>query len=81
LWFNKDIRIILADKGTCTVVLVESEYKVNLNTLLESGVHEPLPKDPTARVEKMCKNSFPNTELLFCQSKTKTDSIPEQTFL
>jgi hypothetical protein len=31
------------------VVLDESEYKDRLYTLLESGVFEPLPKDPTAR--------------------------------
>jgi hypothetical protein len=34
------------------VVFDESKYKEKLNTLLESGVYEPLPKDPTAKVEK-----------------------------
>jgi hypothetical protein len=52
LRLNKDIRILLADKGNCTVVLDESEYKDKLNTLLEYRVYEPLPKDPRARVER-----------------------------
>jgi hypothetical protein len=33
-------------------VLDEFKYKYKLSTLLESGVYEPLPKDPTAKVEK-----------------------------
>jgi hypothetical protein len=33
-------------------VLDESKYKEKLNTLLESGVYEPLPKDPTAKIER-----------------------------
>jgi hypothetical protein len=52
LSLNKDIRILQADKGNCTVVLDESKYKEKLNTLLESGVYEPLPKDPTAKIER-----------------------------
>jgi hypothetical protein len=52
LRLNKDIRILRADKGNCTVVLDESEYKDKLNTLLESGVYETLPKDPPAKVER-----------------------------
>jgi hypothetical protein len=49
LRLKKDIKILQADKGSCTVVLDESKYK--LNTLLESGVYEPLSKDPRATVE------------------------------
>jgi hypothetical protein len=49
---NKKIGVLQADKGNCTVVLEESEYKEKLNTLLESGVYEPLSKDPTAKVER-----------------------------
>jgi hypothetical protein len=30
---KKDIRLLQADKGNCTVVLDESEYKDKLNTL------------------------------------------------
>ncbi|PNF42699.1 hypothetical protein B7P43_G14177 [Cryptotermes secundus] len=52
LRLNKEIRILQADKGNCTVVLDESKYKDKLNTLLESGVYETLPKDPTAKVER-----------------------------
>jgi hypothetical protein len=32
--------------------LDESEYKEKINTLLESGVYEPLKKDPTAKIER-----------------------------
>jgi hypothetical protein len=53
LRLKKDIRILLADKGNCTVVFEEFKYKEKLNTSLESGVYEPLPKDPTAKVERM----------------------------
>jgi hypothetical protein len=49
---NKDIRILPADKGNCTVLLDESQYMDKINTLLKSGVYEPLPKDPTAKVER-----------------------------
>jgi hypothetical protein len=56
LRLNKNIRILQADKGNCTVVFDEPKYKEKLNTLLESGVYEHLPKDPTAKVER--RNSF-----------------------
>jgi hypothetical protein len=49
--FN-EIRILQADKGNRTVVLDESKYKVKQNTLLESGVYEPVPEDPTAKADK-----------------------------
>jgi hypothetical protein len=52
LKLNKDIRILQADKGNCTVVLDDSEYKAKLNTLLSLEVYEPLPKDPTAKVKR-----------------------------
>jgi hypothetical protein len=52
LRLNKEIRIFQADEGNCTVVLDESQYKDKLNTLPESGVYEPLPKYPTAKVER-----------------------------
>jgi hypothetical protein len=45
LRLNKETRILQADNGNSTVVLDEHEYKDKLNTLLESGVYEPLPKD------------------------------------
>jgi hypothetical protein len=52
LRLNKDIRILPADKGNCTVVLDEIKYRDKINTLLKSGVYEPLSKDPTAKVER-----------------------------
>jgi hypothetical protein len=51
LRLNKIIRMLHADKRNCTVVLDESTYKDKLNTLLESGVYKPLPRDPTAKVQ------------------------------
>jgi hypothetical protein len=55
LRLNKDIRILQADKGNCTVVFDESTYKDKSSTLLESGVYKPLPKDATAKVERKIK--------------------------
>jgi hypothetical protein len=52
LRLNKDIRILQADQGNFTVIFDETRYKERLNTLLESGVYEPLSKDPTAKVER-----------------------------
>jgi hypothetical protein len=52
LRLNKDIRILQADKGNCMVEFDESKYKNKLNILLESGVYEPLPKDPMAEVDR-----------------------------
>jgi hypothetical protein len=58
LRLNKGIRFLQADKGNWTVVMDESEYKDELNTLLESRVYEPLPKDLTANVERKVQNLF-----------------------
>jgi hypothetical protein len=52
LRLNKVIRILQANKDNCVVVFDEYEYKDNLNTLLESGVYELLPKDATAKDER-----------------------------
>jgi hypothetical protein len=52
LRLNEDISILQADNGTCTGLFDESKYKENLNILMESGVYEPLPKDPTAKVKR-----------------------------
>jgi hypothetical protein len=49
---NRDIRILPADKENCTVVMNETMYMEKLNTLLDSGVYEPLPKDLTSRTER-----------------------------
>jgi hypothetical protein len=75
LRLNQDIRILPADKGNCTVVLDESKYNDKINTLLESGVYEPVHKDPTAKVERkvqQIQNSSSNC------SETKTDPISQQ---
>jgi hypothetical protein len=47
---DMQIRILLADKGNCTVVLNESTYKEKISSLLESGVYEILRKDPSLRL-------------------------------
>jgi hypothetical protein len=52
LKLNKDIRILQADKGNCTVMLDESEYRNKLNLLLDSGIYKPLSEDPTGTVER-----------------------------
>jgi hypothetical protein len=52
LKLNKNIRILLADKGNCSVVLDETTYKDKLNTLLESRAYEILCSDPTAKTER-----------------------------
>jgi hypothetical protein len=62
LRLNKDIRILLSDKGKCTTVLDETEYKDKLISLPESRAYEPLPTETTVRVEKKCKKSFTNTK-------------------
>jgi hypothetical protein len=65
LRLNKDIRILLADKGTCAMVEDESEYKHKLNTLLESGVYEPLPEDPKARIDRKGQKLFSKHKTAF----------------
>jgi hypothetical protein len=49
---NKEIRILQADKGNCTVMLNESTYAQKISSLLESGVYEILRKDPTSQIER-----------------------------
>jgi hypothetical protein len=39
-------------QGNCTVVLDEIEYRDKINTLLKSGIYEPLSKDTIAKVER-----------------------------
>jgi hypothetical protein len=73
LRLKKDIRIHQADTGNCTVVFDESKYKEKLNILLESGVYEPLPKGPTAKVGRKMQ------KLLSISSETQFDSVPQQT--
>jgi hypothetical protein len=67
LRLNKDTRILHSDEGNCMVVLDEVKCKARLNTLLQFGVYEPLPKSPTAKVERKYRNSSLSTKLLFLQ--------------
>jgi hypothetical protein len=62
LRLNKDIRILQANKGNCTVVFDESNYKEKLNTT-GVQVYKPLPKDPTAKVRAKYRKSFPSSKL------------------
>jgi hypothetical protein len=52
LRLNKDIRILQADKGNCSVMLDESKYKDKLTTLLEPVVYKPWSKDHTDTVAR-----------------------------
>jgi hypothetical protein len=81
LRLNKEIRILQADKGNCTVVFDESKYKEKLNTLLESGVYEHLPKDPTVTVERriqklLSKHKFKKKKKHRTMEKSKKPSNP-----
>jgi hypothetical protein len=49
---NKEIRILLADKGNCMVVLNNSTHKRKISGLLDSRVYIPLYKDPTFQIER-----------------------------
>jgi hypothetical protein len=49
---NRNPRSLPADKGNCRVVVNGSTYMEKLNTLLESGVYEPVLKDPTSEIER-----------------------------
>jgi hypothetical protein len=78
LRLNKNIRILPADNGDCTVMLDESIYSDKINTLLKSRVYELLSKDPTAKVEKKVQQIF--VKYRNCPSyraKTKTDYISQ----
>jgi hypothetical protein len=63
LRLNKGFRILNSEKGICTVEFDEFKYKEKLNTLLECGVYELFPKDPTAKVER-------NIQKLLSKDKT-----------
>jgi hypothetical protein len=52
LKLNKNIRILPADKGDCSIVLNETTYKDKLNTLLESGTYKILSSDPMVKIER-----------------------------
>jgi hypothetical protein len=60
LKLNKDIRILQANKENCTEVMDESTYKKMLSILLESEVYEPLPKDPTSKLQRRVQKLLSN---------------------
>jgi hypothetical protein len=62
---NKQIWILQADKGNCTVVLNESAYKEKIVNLLESGVCEILRKDSVSQIERYIRNCLQNMKLSF----------------
>jgi hypothetical protein len=52
LKLNKNIRILLEDKGNCSIVLDETTYQDKLNTLFECRAYEILSSDPTPKTER-----------------------------
>jgi hypothetical protein len=50
--FSKDIRTLQAEKGSFDVALDESDCKNKLGIFLNSRVYEPLPTNPTARIQR-----------------------------
>jgi len=58
----KNIRILQADKGNCTVVLDQYEWRY---VLLESGVYVTLSKDPTPEVERKVQKLLSKYEAFF----------------
>jgi hypothetical protein len=75
---NRDIRILPGDKGNCTVVMNETTYMEKLNTLLDSGVYETLPKDSTSRIERKNSETFIQAQIrAFCRIKTPPNPISQ----
>jgi hypothetical protein len=59
----------------CMVVLDESKYKDKLNILLGSGIYEPLPKVPTAMVERRVQKLLSKHKTLL-PTETKHELTP-----
>jgi hypothetical protein len=76
---TKQIRILQADKGSCTVVLNESTYKNKICSPLESGVYEILRKDPTSQIERKIRELLAKQEAVLRTALKQTDSLPQQT--
>jgi hypothetical protein len=74
LKLNKNIRILPADKGNCSVVLGESKYKGKLNKLLETGAYEMLSSDSTAKKKQkvIYKHSCLSINWLFLPIKKES---------
>jgi hypothetical protein len=49
---SKEIRILQADKGNCTIVLNECTCTEKMSSLLESGAHKILLKDTTSQIQR-----------------------------
>jgi hypothetical protein len=49
---NVDIRILVAHKVNCTVVINKSISMEKLNTLLDSGAYKCLEKDSTPKIDR-----------------------------
>ena len=50
---EKDILILPADKGRCTVILNKSEYTKQVETMLsDRGTYTPLTEDPTGNIKR-----------------------------
>ena len=56
LWKDKDIMVLLADKGRCMVVLDKSTYNsIIMDLLSDVETYEAIPKDPTLKIRgKVC---------------------------
>jgi hypothetical protein len=65
LKLNKDIRILQADKGNCTVLLDEYEYRNKLNHYWILGCTNHCPKIQQKPWREKCKNSSLNKRLLY----------------
>jgi hypothetical protein len=61
------------------VIFDESTYKQRLNTLLQSGVYEPLPKDPTANVERKIQKLLSKHKTTLPSDLKQVDFVPQQT--
>jgi hypothetical protein len=72
---DREIKILPADKGNCTVVLNDSTYKQKIFSLLESGVYETLKKDPTSQIERKIRRLlFKHKSILSTDLKRKLTS-------
>jgi hypothetical protein len=62
---NKEIMILQADKGNCTVILDKSTCKEKLTTLVNSGVNEPWQKVLYLKWREWCRDFSTNINKLF----------------
>lgn len=48
---DPNIVIVLADKGTATVVMDRQDYDIKMKAVLQDGKYQALQRDPTVKVE------------------------------